>query len=263
MGEENFSVFDIVIDGFISTEKTIHYVQITVPQQLNDTLNLLPINDANIYLTAENVKYEYILSDNDGIYKSKDSICGKIGVLYTINIEYNKKLFTASDTLVEFDKNLTLTVNEIRQTDDFIEFDIIQHCFGYKSPFIWSFIEGYPDSSNNFVIDHVDINNLCNKMIYSHVGNLPQGVFASGFLHTGFSGNANDYLEIVKLSVSDAYYQYLISMLNLTDWSSGLFSTIPANAHTNVSAGGTGFFYATDINRSRLTYNELKYVLDE
>jgi hypothetical protein len=72
-----------------------------------------------------------------------------------------------------------------------------------------------------------------------------------------FGGAPTDSVELINLSISDQYHEHLITLFNVTEWSSGIFSTIPGNVKTNVSEGGTGYFYAVNAKRFRITFKDL------
>jgi hypothetical protein len=78
--------FSIVIDGFISNEFTIQRVKLSKPVYRMDSIVFIPINDALVYLTSSNERYNYKLSDKKGVFCSEDSIAGKIDEQYTINV---------------------------------------------------------------------------------------------------------------------------------------------------------------------------------
>ena len=159
------------------------------------------------------------------------------------------------------DKSIeTLPISELTTgPDGRIYSNITIHNFGYIDNSIW-ISNHYTDSLNRPIsLTPKEIIDYPIKM-YTHTSALPQGLFPSGITSTGDAGEPNDTTEYLKLSVSDAYYKYLVSMFNLTDWSSGIFSTIPGNTYSNVSEGGTGFFFASDVKKIRIQYKDLKTI---
>ena len=252
--------YEIVIDGFLSNEKTIHYIKLSKPTNGYDSIAFLPINNAEVYLTDVNNRYNYILSEEPGVFESEDSIKGEVGNSYTVNVIYNNKLYTATDVMVKCDVTIDFPVSEIQMFEYRVEMSTPEHNFGYNSPSIWSDNETTDSLGINIV--HFDINDIYSMRLYNHVGSIPQGIFPTLSAYTGVSGILNDSLEIIKMSVSDSYYKYLVSRFNITNWSSGMFATIPGNTLTNVSSGGTGFFYATEAIRYRLTYKDLAEIYE-
>jgi len=251
-------MFDIVVEGFISTEKTLYQVKLSKPKSMLNP-DFLPINNAQVKITDGNKFYNFELTATPGIFQSTDSISGEVGKKYTLIVEYNNKTYYASDSLVQSNPIVDFPINDIEQFDSHIEIDILVHNFGYKNASIWKDVESTDEEEN---IIHFDIKELNNLSIYNHVGSIPQGIFPVGFTATILAGNENDSLELIKMSVSQTYYEYLLSQFNITEWSSGIFSTIPGNTKTNVSDGGTGYFYCTDVKRFRMTYKDLNEIIE-
>jgi hypothetical protein len=261
--------YEIAVNGFISTEKTICKVFLSKPVSIMDSIKYTPINNATVTLNDESNTYLFELKDNNGMYASVDSIQGVAGKTYTLEVSYNGKLFSGFDIIplsvsdeiyLPFTHPIDDEGNANLNDDDWIELSISEHNFGYNEAMMWQNIES-TDSLNN--IWFIDIYDLYGMRIYTHKGSLPQGVFPAGFSSTGVSGMPSDSLEIIKMAISDEYYDYLLSVFNETDWKTGIFSTISGNVKTNLSQGGTGFFYALNVKRIRLTYKDLSDIIEE
>jgi len=247
--------FDIVIEGFITTEKMVYQVKLSKPTSLSNS-DFIPIDNAQVKISDGKNSYDYKLTDIPGVFQTIDSISGKIGTKYTLIVEYNNKTYYATDSLIACNLEFDFPIEEMIDTvDSYIMFNIPIHNFGYKYPSIWNFIESTNDKGE---INHFDINNLNRIKLYNHIGSIPQGIFPSEFASTGLSGHPTDSLELIKFSISNLYNKYLLSQFNISDWSSGIFSTVPGNTKTNVSEGGIGFFYCSDVKRFKMTYQDLK-----
>ena len=139
-----------------------------------------------------------------------------------------------------------------------IEIELSKHKFGCAETAKWTFKD---IDSSYYVKKPKDLVFL--DPAYSHQSSIPQGVFPMAT--EGTYAAYNDYededdeapIQCVKMSMSDRYYDYLVSEFNLTDWSGGMFSTIPGNTKTNLSKGGTGYFYACDVKIKYLGLDEL------
>ncbi len=258
--------YDLVIDGFISTEKTICKIQLSKPVSISDTIKYTPIDDASLNMTDGINTYSFELIDaDDGTYGSLDSIQGIADYTYTVEVTYNDKTYTASDimpSLVSDSIYLPFTVpvtydddgNLVEDSDEnLIDLEIYIHNFGYNDAMMWQINDDKDSLGNLFYLDLYDLT----TKIYTHKGTLPQGVFANSFVTTSTSGAPTDSLEIIKMAMSDEYYNYLVSVFNQTDWKSSMFSTISGNVDTNVSDGGIGYFYAINVKRIKLTYQKL------
>ncbi|HPE18764.1 MAG TPA: DUF4249 family protein [Tenuifilaceae bacterium] len=250
---------EIVVSGFVSNEKSKCKITLSRPILISGDIDFVPLNEAIVFLNDGIDTFAFELVNDKGDYFSLDSIEGIVGHEYTLMVTYNSKLYTASDVLPEVSNENAFPIHNVQYfpNEDFVQIMISEHNFGYQVPNIWNCIEGTYDSLNTFHLPHKDLKDLYNMRIYSHIGSLPQGVFPAGTWSTFASGLANDSLEIVKMSISNSYYEYLLSVFNETHWKAGMFSTIAGNVKTNVSEGGTGYFYAINAERERYAYGHL------
>lgn len=253
---------ELVIEGYLTSELSIQRIKLSNPTKIGEQNKFIPVTTAEVYVSTGETNYLYHLADSNGIYQSNIPFKGLTGNIYTLNVLYADNYYTASDLMIICDSIIDYPVKNIRSFESHIEIYSNEHNFGFYKPAIWTFIERPLDSENKF--PHLELNYFDTRFffLYNHVGSIPQGIFPAGFTSTGASGFAADSLEIIKMSVSQAYYEYLLSQFNITDWSSGIFSTIPGNAKTNVSEGGTGYFYCTDVKRFRMTYEDLKEITE-
>lgn len=245
--------YDIAIDGFISTENVNCKVMLYKPVLINDVVKRIIITDAVVVLKDGNNAYPFDFIDESRWtgYKSRDKIQGVVGQTYSLEVTYHGKVYTASDVMPDTDDEFNFPIsNIVTETQDWlilppdgIGFNLLKHNFGFNDFMIY---QGY--------YKHQLTGNL-----YVHRGNIPQGVFPDNGSARGTSlgGNKSDSIFIVKLAISEQYYKSLVTVFNETDWRSGLLSTVPGNVETNVSEGGIGFFYATNVRRKAMTLQEL------
>lgn len=258
-GQDNEKKYEVVVEGFLTSELNTVKVKLSKPSGIH-SLSFVPLNNAQVKLNTETQEFQFKESDNPGIYHSLEKIQGEIGTVYTLEITYDNKKYYAIDTLVKCSSNIDIPIKEIVIGAEHYEFYMSVHNFGFKESVVWNFTESADEYGQ---IISYNINELHNLNIYNHVNSMPQGLFPSAFTTTGLSGSSLDSLELIKMSASPAYYDYIISQFNVTDWSSGIFSVIPGNTKTNVSEGGTGFFFCTDVKRFRMTYEDLKKLVDK
>jgi hypothetical protein len=262
--------FDICIDGFISTEKTRYVITVSKPVRISKDIIYTPINDARVYISVDDQILEFEIMNEKGKYITKDSICAIPGKIYTLIVEHDEKQYTASDSCpnytidylapvffesFRYDDNFNILPND----DGVVRVDPSKHNFGFEKSYIM-IVDQYKHRYfyDSITWDLVHIKNINHNEIYMHTKLLPQGVFAQiggGFHH--MEGESEDSLLIINLSISQRYHDYLISRFSLTDWQTGIFSTIPGNTKTNFSQGATGFFYVVNSKRMFIQYKEL------
>lgn len=248
---------EIIVEGYITDEQSIQLIKLSKPVEINNSHHVILINNAKVYVSNNDTTYWYDFSEENGVYLSRTPFKAEINKKYTLHIVYNNKKYRASDSIHAVDTIFNYPISTVRNENSHIEMFSQEHNFGFSRSVIWTSIERSLDSLQRFPHIKIDFFKTRFFLLYNHTGSLPQGIFPSRFSSTVVSGAETDSLELVKLSISDSYYNYLISYFNVTDWNSGLFSTIPGKTHSNVSEGGAGFFYVTSVQRFKMTYKEL------
>lgn len=244
--------FELSVNGFISNEKRQCKITLRKPVPISEQIEIVPINDANVFLMHLNEIYSFKL-DSNGVYSSFDSIVGVPGQSYKLEINYNGKTYTAEEKIPnepndEFNIPITRVIDSYYQVNDnYIAYSIPIHNFGYTK-------------TNGWVINQVTLYNNTNPdsyfnfhnfSFYTHKGNLPQGIFPIIKGYVGSECFPTDSIEIIKGEISDQYNKYLLDKFNETAWQGGLFSTYPGNVSTNLSEGAIGYFYAINLKRKR------------
>lgn len=269
--DSNYDYNTITINGFITSEKKYHSVTITKPMDLLSQ-NFDSVTGALVYLKIGNEIFEYLESldhseianskKQKGVYYSKDSIQGKVGLIHTIFIEYNGENYSASDSMVE---STPLEITEINLPhldntfeaslhgqDNSIFFSIKNHQFGYDRP-----------NRFNWITKQVGLNEFRKCVVYNHNTIEPQGMLSEWNAELSLSAAINDTIWVEKYSISQRYEDYLISVFKETQWKTGFFSSISANTKTNVSNGGFGFFYATAVVKKYILAKDLKELIEK
>lgn len=260
--------YKIAIDGFISTEKTIYRVFLSKPFGILDGSQREPINDATVSVSDGQHVFLYERVNSNGEFRSIDSIQAAPGVEYTVKVVYDGKTYTASDvTPVEscdeifyvFERSIGYDDDEnpVPPDDNNMGLKFSYQNFGYSRNLIVIANNLKDDFGLDSLADIAFLNHISSNRIYIHTNSFPQGVFPSRFPSYNIGGASTDSVELINMNISDEYHDYLITLFNVTEWSSGIFSTIPGNVKTNVSEGGTGYFYAGNAKRIRVTYKDL------
>jgi hypothetical protein len=261
--------FDICIDGFISTEKTRYVITVSKPVRISKDIIYTPINDARVYISVDDQIFDFEIMNENGKYITKDSICAIPGKTYTLIVEHDEKQYSASDSCpnytidylapvffetFKYDDNFNIIPND----DGVVRVNRSKHNFGFEKSYLM-IVDQYKHRYfyDSITWDLVHIKNFIDKQVYIHSNSLPQGVFSSFIYGSGLSGESEDSLLIINLSISQRYHDYLISRFSLTDWQTGIFSTIPGNTKTNFSQGATGFFYVVNSKRMFIQYKDL------
>lgn len=258
------SKYAIVVEGGIFSELDLQFVRLTKPGRWAEASPLAEgIGDAEVYIQEGEHIYSFAPGEKPGDYFSVDSIRGEVGKTYTLVVSYEGKTYTATDRMVEGPEptnRIPVEEGSIAYfTDSFthkekVQFSVYAHAFGYDVAQKW-FLK-----SDLYDLGGTSLFNDLSRWHFNHQGSPPQGVFPSGQRLSCCGGIITDSeVEFISLSMSDKYYQYLVSLFNETEWAAGLFSVIPGNIKTNVSEGGTGFFYASEVKRATYKVEELEF----
>jgi len=273
--------YDINVKGRISTEYGYHYIKITKPVLTGEAKYTKggdytffvseiveePVEDAIVSLSDGNNIIELELftdtgfwANYKGYYRTKVKTSGVTGKIYTLKINYNGKLYTASDSLAkvedfEFNEISSFFPTFQRITDNQISFKRVINAFGFKKSNYWKWNRGNSELDvPNFDIAKYDI--YISDYFYSHIGLPIQATFTNNSTTYGYSFYEDDIILISKYSMSEKYYKYIYAQFSETDWKSTIFSVIPGKIPTNLSEGGVGFFHATDVKRKSISGKE-------
>jgi hypothetical protein len=258
--------FKIAIEGSISSLPKLHFVKLEKPVQGLELTKQEPISDAIVSISDGENEYELVetvnhplFTENDiyyiqGLYATLDStLQGEVGKRYTLKVIWNDEVYYASDSLVavdtfDFEKIKLPTYNNSLVSSYDWMYEIQRHDFGYDLPNGWTWSLNFPNKVNsqlrikNYTHSIIEPQGLHSDVIYAETLNIPK---------TEDSG-LPDSLKVYKFSFSNIYYDYLIALLKESDWKIGYFTTIPGNPPSNVSSGGTGFFFATDVFEKKI-----------
>lgn len=258
--------YQIAVDGGVFSFGGHQFLKLTQPFEQNGKAK--PASGAKIEVSDGQNTFQYYETDEPGEYKSIEKFSGEVGKVYTLKIEYGGQTYFASDSMVAATEIELEQIPAGEQTKyvkiehwrdgevvfyDFVSIELSKHKFGCVETAKWVFRDDsmFVKTPKNIVFA---------EKYYSHEQSIPQGVFPMATWGSGVSYNeerANSPVQCLKMSMSDRYYDYLVSKFNITDWSGGMFSTIPGNVKTNLSKGGAGYFYASDVKIRYLDLDEM------
>ncbi|MBI9067303.1 MAG: DUF4249 family protein [Salinivirgaceae bacterium] len=264
---------EIVLTGGITSEMEYQEITLTKPILLNEH-SIDSISGAAVNLKIGNNNYEFIeeishpninnLHKRKGTYVSRNQIKGIPGAVHTLAINYSGKTYTASEIMEEvdpFDFNsidlpsksggggydtLGVLVNPLLNQIIF-NFGATESCI-----YNWIAVDtifGYDKSESSlYYFKVVDQQGLLSEMYSERISYL---------------GIRMSYkITVKKSSMSQQYENYLIAVLKETYWNNNLFSTMSANVPTNLSTGGLGYFYASDIYTQTISARALIHLID-
>ncbi|MBR2195170.1 MAG: DUF4249 family protein [Salinivirgaceae bacterium] len=263
--------YQIVVSGGVYSIYGNQFLKLTQPSK-SRTNKSFPVTGANIEVSDGINTYKFRETENEGEYESIEEFAGEVGKTYFLKIDCNGRTYYASDSMTMTDE---IKIEDFPAADMYyyasthrawnnpdsiitegrVMFYIDYHNFGYDNAAMWLlWSKAHPSTSLAPSLRRIALES---KYYYSHKGSPPQGIYPTTATSTGARCESGDTIELIKVSLSDSYYDYQISKFNLTEWSGGMFSTIPGNVKTNLSKGATGYFCACDVKTRFYTFNEL------
>lgn len=279
-GTDNHNI-KLFIDGGVSSQYINHRIYLTKPGSFVDNIESEPAVNANVFVVCNSDTFRYELVEyywseyeqqylrlENPYYQSIKKFSAIAGQEYVLHVEYNNELYAATDIApVANDFNY----NEIPlpylgenpgeyYTDDSgnlvkaaLDLSVKKHHFGFPNSCIYLW------ARKKNVYDTVDYLNIYAKS-YVHQFADVQGVFANTNYYTHFVGgddSVKDTVVTILQTISDEYYEYLRQEFNETDWKESVFATISGNLPTNISEGGAGFFYVSDLFKKEIIIEDL------
>jgi len=250
----------LVVEGGLTTENTIHRIRLSLSGGVSGSHTLLPASGAEVIVTNGQHEFRFHESgDMPGDYYS-DSVAATVGVTYTLNINYNEKLYEAEASAVKAKAFHPISYYPVQedgpvfggQSKGFYSINLPGN-FGGGDAFIYTLIYDIgEDWKDNFPYPippaFIDRNYYGPRdtTYLTHPGMETAALFEYG--QTTFVGlPLGTKLYEKRYYLSDGYYNFLRSVLMETEWRGvNIMQAIPANVPTNITNEGLGYFYVMD-----------------
>jgi len=223
----------------------------------------------NTYKYVESINHPTYPIQKKGLYVSANKIKGIPGKVHTLQVRYNNKIYTASDSMVEVKKldftaaNIPLKakLTIIEDTTE-IEYENLMfsgiHFNQPESYFIsWSWVQFWGWEIGNQIGD--GNKRISNHSYFFNTSENPEITNYSQYFNCSYPYHPQEDSIVIakKYSISEPYKKFLIASFKVAFWNNTRFSSLAANVPTNVSNGGLGYFAACDVVSNQLTYKEL------
>jgi hypothetical protein len=243
----------LVIDGLITDEDTIHMVRINRSTDFNASTNnevanaIVEVSDnlGNVFNYTHNPEgYDSLR----GYYFSNQKFAGEEYAIYQLNVTVDNMSFSASDTLrpITAIDSLSIEIDDDAVEDSENEGKIYQVILYAKEPqetvdfyYFKFYRDGLLDNDsdgngNVYVFD--------DKVLGSSLDGLPSPIL---FREGELAG-----VEIYSLTREQ--FVYFTDLANILNSDGGMFSPPPANPRSNISGGALGLFQVSGLNRASI-----------
>ncbi|GAB1449812.1 hypothetical protein MASR2M44_28490 [Bacteroidota bacterium] len=230
----------LVVESEITTETDSSFVKLSLSSDYFGDAKYQSINSADVQVNS--IPF---FSLGNGLYKPAPGFVGKRDSLYTLQIKYNGKTYSAKAVLEPM-----FRVDSIFQTfkpkEGFLEegYSVSYLGFDERKPVKYTYFQSgifdkvsQMDTLQN---DLVLFDNSVTPVGRSYSFELPFTRFKSG-----------DEFFCIFRSVDKAMYDFLIAFATQTSGAPGPFQAPPANLPTNITGGAVGYFATYDVVRVR------------
>ncbi|NRB50978.1 MAG: DUF4249 domain-containing protein [Saprospiraceae bacterium] len=236
-----------VVEGLITNENIRQQIKVSRSQGFNDAGVSAGVSDAQVVVTDDQGFMMEFTEAQPGVYKSKEAFAGEIGRTYTLTIEHNQELFTASEmmnTMGTIDTLLTQIdpEEEADPDEDGRFFDILVFMTEPQETENFYLVKFYRNGQlENF--DGEDVYVFDDVAIGENLSALPGPVY---YAEGDIAG-----MELYSLS-RKAFRFYSDLNANINN-DGGMFSSQPANVSTNLEGGAIGYFQVSALDKKEVT----------
>ena len=273
---------EVSVEGIITSELQFQEVILWKPQQYTDSGNIdlididsyyhnTRISGAIVSVEKNGKEYSYIESvyhseypeykKQKGLYVSVEKIQGIPGKNHTLHVVCNGNSYSATDSMVQVNPITSFAELIGKPTGDSSLYDNYIG-FGVDYAYIAKFI--IHDTLYNYVNWEIDstsfteYDNIMHNYFFSFYTTpaIMQEIEKNNTI-VSYMVQPDTEIHVKKISVSDAYQSFLLSVVSETELQYSDFRLNPANVPTNVTNGGIGFFAACDVDNQTTTFRQL------
>ena len=248
----------LVIDGQITNEYRRHTVRLRQSGGYLAKGDYPPVSGAVVYIKEK--EQSILLHETEaGVYQT-DSLAGRPETLYTLHIDWNGQIYTATDSMgaVPLPFEPTPFINEEGRR----VFEYRRHQFGFPEAHQWRLVLEPKDSSQFSKIDVSELGqqigvNVTSPGTYRFTYYTHPNIEVNGLMNFEeahfYAYRPGRKATQIRYHLSKNYYAFLRSLFMETEWRGSLFASTPANIKGNISQDGLGYFSACAVRKISFT----------
>ncbi|MBR9859912.1 DUF4249 domain-containing protein [bacterium] len=248
----------IAVDAEISTDLRPWKVFITNTQAYYNQDTVAGVEDAIVVISDDDGNVDTLEHVENGEYRTINSRQCVPGRTYTLDIQHNNTLFSASE-LCRFQYDIdTFLSFFIPETNGFIQkgyyvFEVANEYEPDGDYYLWkiyrndTMLDGFGlilDEDQNREVSffnlNIDPNDIEKSIREDSISPRP----------FPFNFKLGDTVEIEQFCINKKYYEFLIELQNQQNRSGTPFDPPPANPKSNISNGAFGYFSVVNIKRA-------------
>jgi len=243
----------LVVEGGIILNNGPFAVRLTTSGDFFTGEGIGYVSDATVQINGSDGQSETLANTGNGIYITKNTVANP-GIEYSININYNNKVYSGSDTLPEQIDiiNLDYSASDIGTggpNNDKEEYD------GYFDVFC-SFKD--PVEKRNFYMIQIKINgdDIEGRRKYNLLSDEHVNGQTVNYPFFGIGANYNDTISIILSAVGPATYDYFRTLNDAV--SQGGMGSTPYNPISNINNNALGYFGTFTYDKKSFIVKPLK-----
>ena len=200
----------------------------------------LPVIDNAIVVIEGNGRSDTLAYDSAGYYLSKSINPCKVGMSYTLKVNYKGKTFTATETC--------------RPQEPVDSIKVIYYPkrgFLPAGYYLWEWVREKPGRGDCYRWDLYQNDTLLNKDFYMiNEDNWVDGTYIGNDFPFAF--RLGDSVIFEQWAISKPFYDFLTAVQSQSSRDGSPFSSPPSNLNGNINGGAFGYFSVNNIIRKKL-----------
>ncbi len=233
--QDEFIAPRLVVDGLLTNRPEMNVVKLSLPiQDAGESPRM--VSNATVIVT-DGERHVMFIEDSlkKGVYKPESLISAVVNKGYLLYIKVGQFEFTAETYMIPVAPLRNIQFVPDVEKDNFFT---IQD----KSNTTSSYVEYIVYSRNSELEEFVEIARFYNYSLSTYDVNQ---FFKPPAEKLSFP--AGSVVIRNKYSMNRDHERYVRSLLSETEWRGGWFDVLHGNLHTNISAGGVGYFSASTV----------------
>lgn len=243
----------LVVDGFITTDTTIHTIKLTKTTDYYYNQEPPAVTGANVQITDNDGSTITLNEPEPGVYQTPPDYFAEPGKTYTLNIYLEEEIngyqfYTASSKVLSIYPidSISLAYRPDWSDEGFYEVQ----CW-YQDPLETNFYQFNIFKNDVLLTDTIDKRFVTDDLLYN--GSYTNGI-GVGWLDQSVEREVvhpGDTVIFQAANIQEEHANFIWTLQQEISFQTPMFSGPPANVKGNISNGGIGYFAAYSVTYSK------------
>ena len=236
----------LVVYGMITTDTTTHFIELSKTTDYYYNEAPPPVTGASVEISDDQGNVYELTESEPGKYATTPAFAAVPGLTYTLRIELDEEINGHSIYMASSGINPIYPIDSIGlvHQPDWGEEGFYEVTCYYQDPPTKDFYLFNIYKNNELLTDTINERFATDDEFYN--GNYTNGI-GVGFLDQSVPAevlNPGDVVTFQALSITEEYYDFIVTLQTETGFQTPLFSGPPSNIKSNINNGAVGFFTA-------------------